>query len=152
YRIQVSPGGAYAYDDDAQIDVPASKQIRVDWQAGPTDWPDRLGWRTDSAQPDLRALPLSAAAGAGGAGPARLIGRGYDASSGSTLITDFDDTSPLLRDVNLDVVETGSVVPVSIPTRLRPVLRQGIDRTWMAQSDAEPLAYIAGLPGNEDRP
>jgi hypothetical protein len=133
------------------VDVPASKQIRVDWRAGPSDWPSRLGWTSNAAQPDLRVLPVSADAPRGPV-PTLLIGRGYEAANGSTTISDFDDTSPLLRDVNLDVVETRSVVPVLIPGALRPVLRQGRDRTWLAQDDDAPVAYVAGLPSNDNAP
>ena len=144
YRIALAPGGAYAYDDVAVIDVPKAGEIRVDWQVGDSRWPARLGWTRDRVSPDLRVVP---AVGALDARPAILIGSGYARAPGRVQpIADFVETSPLLSGLNLDVAERLGLEAAPSLSGFEPVLRGEAGALWVAARAQPPAVYVPGLP------
>jgi len=160
YRMQVSPGGAYGFDDSASLPVSPSKTIRVDWQLPDREIPGQLGWTLDSLKPDLRVMPGPVpgpvsvpVSTASNPVPVLLVGSGYVEDTGKpSVIRDFIESSPLLRDVNLDVVETLALKDGGMPEgwKLQPVLRTVDNAIWLAQSKKPLCAYVAGLPTGKD--
>jgi hypothetical protein len=151
YRLRLSPGGAYTFDDDAAIDVSDERSIRVDWQLNDQSLLGQLGWSQDSAQPHLRVLPHRAEVDHL---PTLIVGAGYlERAVGVLEICDFYETSPLLTDLNFDVAETLGISGVhlsELPQGFRPVLRDVNNSTWFAQRDDPPAAFVPGPPMGTD--
>lgn len=145
YTISVSPGGNYAHDDTVTIAVDVMQQIRVDWQVANTALRDLLDWQQSANEPHLRVttLPIST-----DDVPTLFVGDQYGKGTTAAEIGFFDEKSPLLADVNLDVLETLPVqgVPLSAETGLQSVLYNIHDGVWLAARSDPPAAYIPGLP------
>jgi len=149
YTFQVSPGGAYRYDDDAAIEVPPSGSIRVDWRAARRDWITRLGWVDDRDHPDLRVLPSIEMLDSR---PAIVLGSGYAPHTRPVQpVATFQETSPLLNGLNLDVAErSGMTRAPSLPPGFNPVLTGPESAVWIAQRAAPVAAFVPGLPADGD--
>ncbi|MCK4764563.1 MAG: BatA and WFA domain-containing protein [Candidatus Aminicenantes bacterium] len=133
YRLRLSPGGAYSFDDSAVIEVAAEHRIRVDWQLPGNRFPLRMGWVIDRDNPHLRVVSYKSAVTAGGV-PTMIIGKGYAGSKKKAILRDFVETSPLIEDVNFDALETLGLVGVELPPGFEPVLR-GLDSgAWAAHA------------------
>ncbi|MCC7367156.1 MAG: hypothetical protein IT306_01965 [Chloroflexi bacterium] len=151
YTLRLDPPDAYTVDDTAVVEAPASGLIRVDWQLADRRWPERLRWQPETVRPNLRAVPATLLdARPPDDVPTLLVGDGYllpPASAAPTPIQDFVDSSPLLDDLNFDVLETLTPAgSVRLPAGFRPILRQGAGRVWLAQRERPAAVYIAGLP------
>ena len=145
YTFRVNPGGAYRYDDEAVIDVPASGPVRVDWRVARRDWLTRLGWTEDRDHPDLRVLPSIEMLDSR---PAIVIGSGYAPRDGSAQpVTTFLETSPLVAGLNLDVAErSGMKAAPSLPPGFSAVLSGPEHVVWIAERPAPAAAFVPGLP------
>jgi len=151
YRMRLSPGGAYALDDTAVIEIGDGRVVRVDWQLKNRRLLQQMGWIEDKVNPHLRITsnktgPLDV--------PTLIIGPGYGASgrsrSNETVIRDFMETSPLLEELNLDAVESLGLRGIELPGGFQPVLR-GMDGTvWLAQAEKPVRAIVPGLPTGTD--
>jgi hypothetical protein len=148
YSIELSPGGAYRFDDRAAIDVPAANGLRVDWRVGQRDWLRRLGWNDASDNPDLRVLSAGTMLDDR---PAILVGPGYAPTTTVQPIADFFEASPLLNALNLDVAERAGMRPApTLPASFQPVLRGRGGAVWVAQRQDPPAVYVPGLPLDGD--
>lgn len=150
YRMRVSPGGAYLYDDVIVIDVGDEQKIRVDWRL-----PDRrlfrqLGWVEDKVAPHFivtSQLPVECK------GSTFVVGGGYgEKRKGEYDIRDFIEGSPLIADVNFDAVESLELSGIELPDGFSPVLRGTDGRVWLALRDDPvcPCVYVPGLPTGTD--
>jgi hypothetical protein len=145
YRLRVSPGGAYSYDDNIELHVPAIDEIRVDWRVEGRELPARLGWILDPAKPDLRVVPLAAMPF--DELPLVLVGSGYTQRSAIVPVFDFIEASPLLNTLNFDASERmGMSGAAPLPPGFEPVLRGEEGATWIAQRLSPPAVYVPGLP------
>jgi hypothetical protein len=148
YRLKLSPGGAYAYDDEVEIEVPKSDAIRADWRVGRHELLSQLGWRETSVDPDVRVLPAS---GDGEGIPAILVGAGFLPRQPLQPIWAFWGISPLLSSLNFDVAERVGMQPVrSLPKDFIPVLTGPTGAVWIAQRETPRSAYVPGLPSMGD--
>jgi hypothetical protein len=150
YRMRVSPGGAYQYDDTAVIDVGDEQKIRVDWQLGDRRLLRQLHWVEDRTNPHLVVTSLLTQKRNI---PTLVIGRGYGRrGKGRVEIRDFIEKSPLLEDVNLDAVESLGLDGIELPEGFSPVLRGTDGQVWLALQDdsVSPCAYVPGLPTGTD--
>lgn len=158
YSIELEPGGAYFYDDRAQITAAPSDHVTVDWQLADRAIPDMLEWQQESSNPHLRVLPFP---GSLGQTPTLLVGAGYGTSPADTRITYFVEANPLLADLNLDVAEILRIEGIELPddSPLVPVMsgafpeKDSPDRVWLATSDSPLAAFVPGLPilnGDQD--
>ncbi len=148
YTLRLSPGGAYRLDDALTVSVPATSRLRVDWEEPDRSLPRALGWVQDSRRPALRVAPLGAISRASGRIPTLYIGAGY-APGGAAVqpIGYLDGTSPLLADLNLDVVEKAGIHPAGgLPASFQPVLAGTDGRAWIARSVSPPAVVVPGLP------
>ena len=145
YTFQIVPGGAYRYDDDAAIDVPPSGAIRVDWRVPRRDWITRLGWVDDRETPDLRVLPSIEMLDSR---PAIVLGSGYAPRTRPVqAVATFQETSPLLNGLNLDVAErSGMSRAPALPPGFNPVLTGPENAVWIAQRAVPVAAFVPGLP------
>jgi hypothetical protein len=145
YTFHVSPGGAYRYDDEATIDVPASGTVRVDWRVPRREWLTRLGWTEDRDNPDLRVLPSIEMLDSR---PAIVLGSGYAPRSGpAQAVTTFLETSPLVAGLNFDVAErSGMRGTPSLPPGFNAVLTGPESVIWIAERAAPVAAFVPGLP------
>lgn len=144
YHLRLSPGGAYALDDEATIEIKDSATIHVDWQLPDKHLLEQLGWIQDAQTPQLRVAADERAAGTI---PTLLVGDGYR-KDGRQEIQDFYEASALLADLNFDVAETVGIKGISLPAGFTPVLR-GVDgRVWLSQRSDPPTVYVPGLPTN----
>lgn len=150
YRIQLSPGGSYSYDDDITITVSEMQQIRVDWQLPESNLVQQLDWDDDEVAPHVRVAPYPAELDAV---PTLLVGDGYGNGPAVSEIDFFLESSPLLSDLNFDVAEHIPVHGITLATDspLQPVLtatagpgQEG--SIWLAASDQPLAAYVPGLP------
>jgi hypothetical protein len=151
YRLQLSPGGAYAFDDTAIIDIGPGREIRVDWQLPDRQLPRQWGWVEDKTNP---YLVVTANKTGLTEVPTLIVGPGYQGygsrDTEPSVIRDFMETSPLLADVNLDAVESLGLQGIELPARFEPVLR-GIDgAVWLAQAENPLRAFVPGLPTGTD--
>ena len=149
YAFQVTPGGAYRYDDDAAIEVPPSGPVRVDWRAGRREWLTRLGWTEDRDNPDLRVLPSIEMLDSR---PAIVLGSGY-APRGRPVqpVTTFLETSPLVSGLNFDVAERSGMNGIrSLPPGFNAVLTGPESAVWIAERAAPAAAFVPGLPLDGD--
>jgi hypothetical protein len=144
YRIDIAPGGAYRFDDHAEIDIPPASPVRVDWRAGRRDLLAQLGWEQDRTDPELTVTPAD---GADGVGPAILVGNGFRRRPPPAVpFWAFWETSPLLNSLNLDVGERIGMQGGNLPEAFTPVLTGEGGPIWIAQRSSPPAAYIPGLP------
>ena len=146
YEIELSPGGAYPYDDQAIIEIGQAENVVVDWEFSDRNLPESLGWTVSTAQPHLRIAPYGVALDET---PTLLVGGGYLSEGvAPSEIGDFYETSPILTDLNFDVVETLGLrgAPLPLPSGFIPVLRGTNDSVWLAQRENPPAAYVPGLP------
>lgn len=149
YTLDLSPGGAYSYDDHAVIDIGDGQTIRVDWQLDDRRLAERLGWQEDHKEPHLRVVPYPAEPDDGF--PTLIVGDGYPQQAGDPIeIHDFYEASPLLADLNFDVAESLGIRGVNLPKGFQPVLRGTDGLVWLAQYDAGPAAYVPDLPNDTD--
>ena len=150
YRMRVSPGGAYQYDDTAVINVGDEQKIRVDWQLGDRRLLRQLHWVQDRTNPHLVVTSrLTQKRDT----PTLVIGRGYGRrGKGRVEIRDFIEKSPLLEDINLDAVESLGLFGIELPRGFSPVLRGTDGTVWLALQDdpISPCAYVPGLPTGTD--
>lgn len=150
YRLRLSPGGAYAFDDTAVVEIGDGRVLRVDWQLRNHRLPRLMGWSEDSVDPHFRVT-------ADRTGktdiPTLIVGPGYAGRSrpgSDSVIRDFMETSPLLEDLNLDAVELLGLRGIELPEGFQPVLR-GMDGTvWLAQAGEPARAIVPGLPTGTD--
>jgi len=151
YRLEVTPGGAYSFDDRAVIILDKGREIRVDWQLPHRQIPRQMGWKEDKDTPHFRVTAeMNNAQGV----PTLIVGPGYPRSrpaSGNketepAVIHDFIESSPLLADINLDVVESLGLRGLELPQDFNPVLRGMDGRVWLAQAKNPLRAYVPGLP------
>ncbi len=153
YRMGLSTGGAYRYDDTAVIDVGDEQKIRVDWQLGDRRLLRQMGWVEDSTNPHLVVTSqLTQKKDV----PILVVGKDYGRrSKGEKDIRDFIEKSPLLEDVNLDAAESLGLSGIELPRGFSPVLRGTDGKVWLALQDDPvcPCAYVPGLPtGTDDVP
>lgn len=147
YRLELSNGGEYTYDDSALITIKQENEIRVDWQLPNRSLPKLLGWVQDKKTPQLR---VTADASVSGTVPTLIVGPGYPGrgyrKDRAVEIRDFMESSPVLNDVNFDAVEFMGLPGIEVPEDFKPVIR-GVDGTvWMAQSMELKRAVVPGLP------
>ncbi|HET9370728.1 MAG TPA: VWA domain-containing protein [Vicinamibacterales bacterium] len=149
YAFRITPAGAYRYDDEAEIDVPRSGPVRVDWRVGRREWLTRLGWTADRDDPELRVVPTIEMLDSR---PAIVLGSGYEPRRGSAQpITTFLETSPLVAGLNLDVAEqSGMKGTPSLPPGFNPVLSGPEGAIWIAERATPVAAYVPGLPLDGD--
>jgi hypothetical protein len=149
YTFRVSPGGAYRYDDEAAVDVPAANPVRVDWRVPRREWLTRLGWTEDRDTPDVRVLPSIEMLDSR---PAIVLGSGYaPGTRPEQPITTFLETSPLVAGLNFDVAErSGMSGAPSLPPGFNPVLTGPENVIWIAERAAPVAAFIPGLPLDGD--
>jgi hypothetical protein len=145
YTFQVTPGGAYRYDDEVAIDVPPSGAVRVDWRVAHREWLTRLGWTEDRENPDLRVLPSIEMLDSR---PAIVVGSGYAPRARPLQpVATFQETSALLNGVNLDVAErSGMNGAPPLPPGFSAVLAGPAGAVWIAERHAPAAAFVPGLP------
>lgn len=145
YHLRLNPGGSYAYDDQAVVFVEEIEQMRVDWRMNDAIIPTLLNWQIAPNAAGLRVVPYGTAVE--GTIPTLFVGDSYGRlASEPTMIWDFEENSPLLTDVNLDVAEQLGLPGVPLPAGFTPVLRGGENVVWLAQRSDPPAAYVPGLP------
>ena len=149
YRFMLSDGGGYVYDDSAIIDVQAGEGIRVDWQLTDLTWAQRFGWTLDSQSPDVRVTPYSGSTQNGDTVPTLYLGDGYYQTPQAAQIAFFQETNPLLSNLDLDVAETLGIRGVNLTNdlRLQPALIDADGFTWFALSPTGVTPYSAFIPG-----
>lgn len=127
YVLTIAPGGAYGYDDRAEIEVPAD--------AGA---PPRVGRLEELAA----AEPVSE--------PWLVLGRGYGGPEAPIGL--FDQRSPLLGGLNLDVAARAGIAGVSLPDGFEPVLTGlgGDGDVWIALRRKPRAVLVPGLPRGSD--
>ncbi len=148
YKLRVWPGGAYRYDDQATIDISEGQAIRVDWQLEGHDIPGQLGWIQDRINPHFRVIAQDKPVDQF---PTLVTGKGYQHMPGfQTEILYFDETSPLLDDLNFDIVESLGLPGVKVPKGFEPVLDTVGAHTWIARRNDPLGVFIPGLPTYTD--
>ncbi len=167
YRLFLSPGAAYGYDDTAVIRVGDERTIRVDWRLSDRRWLKRLGWSPDSQSPHLVVtgqIPGTVSPGtantAARAMPTLVIGKGYGRPVGGRAknpgsmegeeIRDFVEKNPLIADLNFDAVESLGLEGIDLPAGFTPVLRGMKGKVWLALREAPLCACIPGFPTGTD--
>lgn len=151
YHMQLSPGGAYAYDDIAVIEIGKEQTIRVDWQLRNDRLLQQMGWTRDSINPHLRVISVLKSEFTGsGKIPTLVVGEGYRRGGKPVIIGDFIETSPLIQDLNFDALESLEIGGTAIPGEVQPVLRGTGGEVWAAQSSSPPMAFVPGLPTGTD--
>jgi|GEM_PF-903957 len=140
---------SYVFDDAARIKIPASGELKVDWQLPDRRIPDLLGWKSETERPAFRVAAFGTELNP--ADSALLIATGAAAKPDSIL--DFQEAHPLLTDVNLDAVETLALPAVELGgpgDELRPVLRRDDGKAWLAEGKLAPgrgsRYVLPGLP------
>jgi hypothetical protein len=153
YTLSLGPDGVYALDDSATLLVGAEEPVRIDWRLPDQTLLAALGWQQDSRSPQVRAVALStlAAMPAEPTGPLLLIGPGYAPEAAPRLIGDFDEASPLLADLNLDVAEAVGMQPAApLPPDFVPVLTGEDGAVWIAARPDHSAIYVPGPPQLSD--
>jgi hypothetical protein len=144
YTASLQPGGAYAADDLLQLDVSDEHAIRVDWRLPDRQVLNTLGWSSDVEGPHLRVMHLPVDESDV---PTLYVGDEIPSgNAGPGEIRDFQESNPLLADLNLDVVEALPLAGIPLPAGFEPVLRRTDERVWLARRDDPPAAYVPGLP------
>lgn len=147
YTFKISDGGAYHFDDQAQIVVGEIEQRRVDWRLPNTDWMTLMGWQLDTVNPDIRVVDLANPLIENI--PTLIVGSQYLQKPNPTEIGYFEQLNPLLDNLNLDVAESmgiGGVNIGSIPGIHYALVDEGSQSIWIATHDEPRFAYIPGLP------
>ena len=149
YVFHVNPAGAYRYDDAAEIDVPRSGPVRVDWRVPRREWLARLGWTEDRDTPDVRVLPSIEMLDSR---PAIVLGSGYGVRRGPVQpVTTFLETSPLVTGLNLDVAERSGMSGARTPLPgFTAVLSGPESAVWIAERATPVAAFVPGLPLDGD--
>ncbi len=150
YRLRLAPGGAYAGDDEAVIDVPAGSRLRVDWRLPSRQWADRFGWLRASGDTDLVVLPPGEDPPEA---PALVVGDHYRRGPAGE-IGFFVPDSPLTDGLSFDVAEEARILGIVAPRGFEPVLagpNLGRD-VWVARRDQPRGVYVPGLPTGGDDP
>jgi hypothetical protein len=149
YAFHVNPAGAYRHDDAAEIDVPRSGPVRVDWRVGRREWLTRLGWVGDRDHPDLRVLPSIEMLDSR---PAIVLGSGYGPRIGPAQpVTTFLETSPLVAGLNFDVAErSGMRGAPALPPGFTAVMSGPEGAVWIAERATPVAAFLPGLPLDGD--
>ncbi len=146
--MRISPADAYAHDNAAVVEIPDNRAIRVDWRLDDAGPPEQMGWMEDAVSPHLRVA--SRIPGDDDI-PLLLVGNGYGRQGDAPgEIFDFRDRSPLLEDVNFDVVESIRISSASLPERFTPVLSGVGARTWVAWRRHPPAIHVPGAPTGGD--
>lgn len=153
YTLTLSPDGVYALDDTATLLVSAPRPVRIDWRLSDRTAPDALGWQQDQSaadvrvlsQPDLTTLPAPFDT------PLLVVGPGYAPGPNPMLVGYFDEASPLLADLNLDVAEGAGMQPAPpLPDDFLPVLKGADQAVWIAARRDNSAVYIPGPPQFSD--
>lgn len=149
YRLKLTPGGAYAGDDEAVIEVPEGSELSVDWRLSRREWLDRFGWSRAAGQVDLVVMPP------GGEAPERpvlIVGDQYRRGPQAE-IAFFEPDSPLTDGLNFDVAEEARILGIELPRGFEPVLAGGFGRdVWVARRETPRGVYVPGLPTGGDDP
>ncbi|MCP4111360.1 MAG: hypothetical protein GY749_38495 [Desulfobacteraceae bacterium] len=148
YELRLWPGGAYHFDDHAIINISEGQAIRVDWQLEEHDIPRQFGWIQDRINPHFRIISQDKTMDQS---PTLVIGKGYNHMPGpQNEILYFDETSPLLDDLNFDIVESLGMYDVKVPGDFEPVLNTVGGHTWIARRKNPPAVFIPNLPTYTD--
>jgi hypothetical protein len=142
-RFQLSEGGAYHWDDRADIIVQTQPDLAIDWQVE-TPQLQRLFRSSDATDPRVQ---ITSQWSPNHSLPQLVIGPGFQTSE--SRVRDFTE-HPILTDLNLDVAER--LVPLNheLPEGMIPVLRTQTGRVWAAVTTNPPSVFIAGLPQLDD--
>jgi hypothetical protein len=147
YQVRLSPGGAYAYDDNAVIDVPVPGVLSIDWQLNNTALPEMMGWAINRGDYKLRVTSNLKETGDL---PTLVVGKGYrHYRIPPGKIGAFIENNPLLEDLNLDTFDTLNIQAYpqeQFPERWKPVLQSRDGNIWVAWSNSPVMAFIPGLP------
>lgn len=149
YTLALSPDGVYGYDDSAQLRIEPAEPIRLDWRLADRSTLDQLGWSATTEDALAQVIGYAELSAADPGKPALVVGPGYAPAQPpiEQRIGDFDEASPLIADLNLDVAERAGIVgQTGLPASFEPVLRGSDGAIWIAVQP-EPLAvYVPGLP------
>ena len=148
YVVRLSAGGAYSGDDEAAFRVPRPEGIRVDWRIADRTIPQSLGWTMTVQAPRFQVIPDIDQAKEDL--PFLWVGSGVRQQSSE--VRDFVEASPLLTDLNFDVVEQYQPQDGAPPPPFRSHLRDTDQRVWAALAVESGAAYVAGLPKGGDTP
>lgn len=148
YTVTLNSADAYPLDNQVTLRTPPPRQIRVDWRLNDRRLADALNWPPATNAPDLRVWPYQNGWAPPGDGVPLLL---VDAAYGRGALTEiaaFDETSPLLDDLNFDVAEAAQIAGPSAAelAPMRSVMLDTQDRVWIAAAENPPLAYVPGLP------
>ena len=144
YRLTLSEGGAYAYDDHVAFAIPEADIIPVDWQLE-TPFPAYPGWRRQEQGARFRVATTI------GDVPGLMIADGYGQKRNNP-IWDFREGHPLLQDLNFDALEEQGIVGFPPIDGFEPILRFADGSTLVAWREDPPAIVIPGLPqpGNDN--
>jgi len=146
YIIQILPNDAYSLDDMAIIEVPKKQIIKADWQIPDKRLLKKIKWINNKKNPNIRVVSKIIK---NDNTPALIIGSGYNKNNKTSITGSFIESSPLLEDINFDVVELSGIEGADLNyDNFYPVL-SGTDKVWIAQRDNPPAVYIPGLPSVE---
>ena len=109
-----------------------------------------LRWQQDDYAPHLRVVPMGTAPSDL---PTLYVDKAYDQVVPKQEIRDFYEASPILADLNLDVVESLGIPGAPLEDGFDPVLRSEDGRIWLAHREEPLAAYVPGLPtgGTDNR-
>lgn len=142
WQIEVSPTGAYSWDDRAGLEILPEERVLVDWQLPNPEWAATLGWQLESNRPHLRVVPVGWPLDDI---PTLVVGEGYSGSNSVQEIQDFKESHPLLNDLNFDVVETLPLPSGPLLEGFEAVLRGADGGIWIAERKDPPAVYIPGM-------
>ena len=145
YKIELDEGGAYRWDDRAEVEVGTGRDLAVDWRLPDRAVPDALGWRQEDKAPQFRVTAAQDNGSDDRSDVPTLRVMAGTAAPERGEIRDFEEGHPLLRDVNLDAVEL-LALPAVETDELRPVLRRVDGKVWLAAREDPPAFLIPGLP------
>lgn len=147
FHFQLSPADAFTADDQLTITIPENRTIRVDWQLRDKTWPQKLGLQPDDQRPMLKVTrTLNDTADSS---PTIVLGDGYDSRGRDWEIRDFQDGSPLLKDLDLDTAESFSISGRPLPDGFTPILRGTDGLTRIAYRNDPATVWLPGLPLDE---
>lgn len=152
YAMTLTPGGALDFDDSAEIEVPASQVVKIDWQLPDAAWPALPGWELSTQTPHLRIVALAdaprTAQQTSDLTPTLFVGTATQTPNAEQEwpILFFQEGHPLLADLNFDVVEKTPPALSSMPAGLSPVLQADYGAAWLAWRTQPPAAAVPGLP------
>lgn len=149
YSFNLSADGVYTYDDTAELKIGAPDPIRLDWQHRDRSAMERLGWQQSTDNPLVRVIDFEQLDSTDTTSPTLVLGPGYTAAS-PQLIGDFDESSPIIVDLNLDVAEEAGMVGIPQPQGFAPVLTDAAGKVWIATRQQPPAVYLPGPPRWDD--